>query len=362
MDDSMDVDYFKRQPREPSWDTQASIVNSETSAILGTTWGTDGIATPVTAETSQMAASHNLAAEAASLPEGLLESLAGSASITPASSATTSDTTSAMPSSISSLSVVSETTIPLTVTLTFPTASSETAMTLSGTVVSTTTTSSSALETETAALGAYSGGGDSVKTKLAIALPIAIVGLLVILALIFFFVRRRKHRKARPPYEMSGTKTPGVSTAALMTTTPKIAITSPQPATVNLSRLPVIDVMRSQDHEHAPRPGSASARSDDDPRTELGVAVAVPMDQRLSATEHDLREFSRPVSSASHRVSAGPPSGGLASVRMPFENQSSDETDAVSIISGEHGRTDHERDFDDMSSVSSFDDEHPRIS
>jgi hypothetical protein len=46
---------------------------------------------------------------------------------------------------------------------------------------------------------------------------------------------------------------------------------------------------------------------------------------------------------------------------MPFENQSSDENDAVSIISGEHGRTDHERDLDDMSSVSSFDDDHTPV-
>lgn len=211
---------------------------------------------------------------------------------------------------------------------------------------------------QTTAPSAYSGGGDSIKNKLAIAIPTAVVGLLIILALLFFFIRRRRRRTTHPPYEMSGTETPGISTAALMATMPRI-MAPPETAATNLHRLPVINVTGSSTHETTP--GSASARLDDDPRTELGIAMAVPMDQRLSATEHDLREFSRPVSSVSYRVSAGQPSAGPVSVRMPFENQSSDENDAVSVISGEHARTDHELDFDDMSSVSSFDDDHPPI-
>ncbi|KAJ5359677.1 uncharacterized protein N7496_012090 [Penicillium cataractarum] len=334
MDDSMNPDNLKREPR---WEEGASIVSSEPSV----TWGTDGNPTPVATETSQMAAGQSRAADTASLPEGLLES----------SFTTTTNGISTTPTSTSILSAVSETATPLITISTFSTTSTETPMTLSGTV---STTSASTLQT--AAPGAYSGGGGSVKTKLAIALPIAIVGL-IILALLFFFIRRRKRRNARQPYEMSGTNTPGVSTAALMNTTRKISIASPEPAAMNLSRLPVIDVTRSHDHE--PTPGSASARSEDDPRTELGIAMAVPVDQRLSATEHDLRDFSRPVSSVSRRVSNGPSSAGLVSVRMPFESRSED-NDGVSIISGEHGRTDHERDFDDMSSVSSFDDEHER--
>lgn len=353
MDDSMNLDYLKRDPRWSPSEEEASIISSEPTV----TWGTDAIATPVTAEASHMAAGGTWAAEAASSQGGLLESLGGnaSASITPAWSATTTDRISTIPSSTSSSSAISESTTPLTTTSTSSTTSPETAMTLTGTVVSTTSA-----VVETTAPGAYSGGGNSIKNKLAIAIPIAVVGLLLILALLFFFIRRRRRRTTHPPYEMSGpgTETPGVSTAALMATTPRI-IAPPEPAATNLHRLPIIDVTGSSTHETTP--GSASARSDDDPRTELGIAMAVPMDQRLSATEHDLREFSRPVSSVSHRVSAGPPSAGLASVRMPFENQSSDENDAVSIISGEHGRTEHERDFDDMSSVSSFDDDHSRV-
>lgn len=350
----MNLDYLKREPRWPPSEEDASISSDPT-----TTWGTDAIATPVTAEASHKAAGGTWAAEAASSQEGLLESLGGnaSASITPQWSATTTDRILAIPVSTSSSSTVSESITRLATTRSSTSASSttspETAMTLTGTVVSITSA-----VVQTTAPGAYSGGGDSIKNKLAIAIPIAVVGLLIILALLFFFIRRRRRRTTHPPYEMSGTEIPGISTAALMATTPRI-MAPPKPAATNLHRLPVINVTGSSTHETTP--GSASARSNDDTRTELGIAMAVPMDQRLSATEHDLREFSRPVSSVSHRGSAGPPSAGLASVRMPFENQSSDENDAVSVISGEHARTDHERDLDDMSSVSSFDDDHPPI-
>lgn len=350
----MNLDYLKREPRWSPSEEDASTMSSEPTV----TWGTDGIATPVTAEASHMAAGGTWAAEAASSQEGLLESLGGSATalITPAWSATATERISAIPISTSSSSTVSEsTTTQATTTLSSLTTSPETAMTLTGTVVSTTSA-----VVQTTAPGAYSGRGDSIKNKLAIAIPIAVVGLLIILALLFFFIRRRRRRTTHPPYEMSGTgtETPGVSTAALMATTRR-TIAPREPAATNLHRLPVINVTGSSTHEITP--GSVSARSDDDPRTELGIATAVPVDQRLSATEHDLREFSRPRSSVSHRVSAGPPSAGLASVRMPFENQSSDENDAVSVISGEHGRMDHERNLDDMSSVSSFDDDHSPV-
>lgn len=330
------------------WDPSAG--NTEPSVA----WGTDGFEIPVTVEASQMAPSQSRVSEASSLSEGSLEIPGGTASVMPASSATTSESIPTRIVPMSSSSAVPESTTPPTTTSAFSNTPTETRISLFGTVASTT----SASTFETAAPGAYAGGGDSVKNKLAIALPIAIVGLLLIIALVFFFFCRRRRRTTRPPYEMTGNATAGVSTAALMTS-PKITIAPPEPATSNLPRVPIIDVTRSQSHDHQPTPGSASARSDDDASTELGIAAAVPMDQRLSATEHHLREFSRPVSSVSHRVSAGPPSAGLASVRMPFENQSSDDNDAVSIISGEHGRGAHDRDFDDMSSVSSLNDEHP---
>lgn len=333
----MDLNNLKREKRWSPWEEDASIVNSEPS-------GTDGNPTSVATETSQVAAGQSRAADPASLSEGWLGGSTGFASVTPATSTTTTNGISTTPTSTSIVSAVSESTT-----------STETSMILSGTVVSTTSTST----LQTAAPGAYSGGGDSVKTKLAIAIPIAIVGLLGILALLFFFIRHRKRRHVPPPYEMSGSETPGVSTAALMATTPKISVASPDPAVGNPSRLPVIDVTRS--HAHDTTPGSASARPDDDPRTELGIAMAAPMDQRLGATEHDLRDFSRPVSSISRRVSNGPPSARAASVRMPFENQGIEDNDGVSIISDEHGQINNERDFDDMSSVSSFDDDHPHI-
>jgi hypothetical protein len=105
------------------------------------------------------------------------------------------------------------------------------------------------------------------------------------------------------------------------------------------------------------------AREPGDSEAELGVAVAVPVDQRRSATEQDLRDRVASVTS-----SRGP--SRLA--RMPFEDFSDDEVgigiavsgssddddDAVSDVSGLDGRR-RARDFDEVSVVSSFDEVSP---
>lgn len=102
-------------------------------------------------------------------------------------------------------------------------------------------------------------------------------------------------------------------------------------------------------------------RGPGDSEAELGVAVAVPMDQRRSATEQDFRDRVASVTS-----SRGP--SRLA--RMPFEdfsddevgigiaNGGSDDDDAVSEVSDLGGRR-RERDFDEVSVVSSFDEVSP---
>lgn len=103
-------------------------------------------------------------------------------------------------------------------------------------------------------------------------------------------------------------------------------------------------------------------RGPGDSEAELGVAVAVPMDQRRSATEQDFRDRGASVTS-----SRGP--SRLA--RMPFEDFSDDEVgigiavggsddddDAVSDVSDLDGRR-RERDFDEVSVVSSFDEVSP---
>lgn len=88
----------------------------------------------------------------------------------------------------------------------------------------------------------------------------------------------------------------------------------------------------------------------DEPHPEIGLAIAVPMDQqRLSATEETLRRFSRPVSAAS---------GGIAPpVNMPLANPRGDGDEAVSVVSDLNEHQAHEPDLDDMSSVSSLGDD-----
>lgn len=105
----------------------------------------------------------------------------------------------------------------------------------------------------------------------------------------------------------------------------------------------------------APGPGDSEA--------ELGVAVAVSMDQRRSATEQDFRSRVGSVTSS--------PRGPSRLARMPFEDFSDDEVgigiavggsddddDAVSDVSDLDGRR-RERDPDEVSVVSSFDEVSP---
>lgn len=134
-------------------------------------------------------------------------------------------------------------------------------------------------------------------------------------------------------------------------------ITTPDPPRSSQPHVPVLVVPHEQSQEqiHAPSPGSASARSPDDFNTELGLAVAVPMNQRMSATEHDLHELGRSPSVTGT---------GAAGIRLPFQSHhgggaDDDDDDAVSVVSDVNERRDGEHDFDDLSPVSSFNDDHP---
>lgn len=195
--------------------------------------------------------------------------------------------------------------------------------------------------------GSYSGIG-STQTKLAIALPIAIVGLLMIIGLLWFYLRRRRQQRyAQPIFDMATSQKTAVSTSDLMGFH-KIA--TPEASASSRPHVPVLNVPGEQSREesYAPSPGSASARSPDDSNTELGLAVAVSMNQRMSATEHDLCGLGRSAST----VAAG--------IRLPFQsNHGGDDDDAISVVSDLNERRDREHDFDDLSSVSSFNDHHP---
>ncbi|KAJ5205028.1 uncharacterized protein N7498_005907 [Penicillium cinerascens] len=188
--------------------------------------------------------------------------------------------------------------------------------------------------------GALSSISDSTKTKLAIALPIAIVGLLVIFGGIFFYVRRRRQRSAPPAYDVAANQSKVISTSELMVV-PKFV--TPEQTT----RYPALDVPNNQIQDS--RPGSWTVLSPDDANTEPGLAVAVSVDQRMSATEHDMRGMTGSSPANENRRSA---------VRSPSQNQR--EEDAVSVVSDLNERRSHEEDFDDMSSVSSFNDDNPR--
>lgn len=132
-------------------------------------------------------------------------------------------------------------------------------------------------------------------------------------------------------------------------------------------QIPVINISPStEERGRTPSPGPSplsgsanrmSVHGPGDSEPELGVAVAVPIDRRHSATEQELRGRVGPVGSSRT------PSR-LA--RMPFEDfeddevgigiaVSGDDDDAVSDVSDTEGRRGTGREYDEVSVVSSFD-------
>ncbi|KAJ5743216.1 hypothetical protein N7533_010318 [Penicillium manginii] len=231
-----------------------------------------------------------------------------------------------------------------TTTITTSSSSSSSLSTSSETTTSTTQSAPTESPTDTAETSA-SKSSSSTNTKLAIALPVTIVGLLIIAVLTFFFLRRRRRLNAKSEYNIATGQTRGLSTAELMALQ---KVGSSGPAVSSMHHLPVIQVPQYQ--ERAPGPGSAMARAGlDDSHTELGLPVAVPLDQRRSAPEQDLPRFSGSASRTS-------------TPRMPFESRGGADTDAddddnFSFVSGMNERRNRDQDFDDMSSVSSFEDD-----
>ncbi|KAJ5162078.1 hypothetical protein N7492_007470 [Penicillium capsulatum] len=194
-----------------------------------------------------------------------------------------------------------------------------------------------------------SSGLSPTNTKIAIAVPVAVVGLLIVLALLWFFLRRRRRQRDElPSYDVAAGQTPAVSTAKLMGAP---MATAPESAAATMPRMPLLDAPETSSSDDRSPVGSAgqmSARSGPhDSQPELGLAVAVPLHHRHTATEQDMHRVSRAASVADTLT---------PHLRLPFEN-SPDDDDAVSVMSNERRR---ERDVDDMSSVSSFEDDDDR--
>ncbi|KAJ6111232.1 hypothetical protein N7486_003467 [Penicillium sp. IBT 16267x] len=212
------------------------------------------------------------------------------------------------------------------------TATASTASITTPTATLTSTSTSTSTSTTSTAAASHSGG-ESTTTKLAIALPIAIVGALAIIAIVFFLIRRRRRKQrgavpSTPTYDTNEGKV--ISTTQIRSAQPH------EPATAGLPRYPMMDVSGSRESEM-----SAGQIPTYEYRTERGHGMAVSRDQRPNATEQ-----------------ASPANVEGSQIRLPFENRGATDDDAVSVVSDEHRA--HGHDYDDMSSVSSFDGDSPR--
>ncbi|KAJ5286603.1 hypothetical protein N7478_002289 [Penicillium angulare] len=203
-----------------------------------------------------------------------------------------------------------------------------------------------------------SGGGTSTKTKLAIAIPVAVVGAIIIMAIVFFFLRRRRRRRQAPmtpTYEVAKNQDTLLSTSQLMAAT-LAKQQKPEQASGSMPRFPMLDVPDSRDGDISP--GSSGQMSQNESsHGEMGFGMAVAKDQRPDATEQELRHISR---------SASPANAVGTQIHLPLGGDENEHTrirddDDVSVVSDYHGqRGQHEHDYDDLSSVSSFEGDTPR--
>ncbi|KAJ5704254.1 hypothetical protein N7493_011392 [Penicillium malachiteum] len=268
------------------------------------------------------------------------------ASITTTNAANAATSAAALNSEIPHITTSSEDANSLTTTTNgIPAFTSSSSSTNTATTTATATFSSTSTSTTTTS-AAHSSGGLSTKTKLAIAIPVSVVGALIILGIIFFFLRRR--RRQRNTTDTAGYKAAKdqplvVSTSQLMITVPtKQSRPQPEPS---LPRFPMLDVPDSRDGEISP-----GTTADHMSGHEMGFGMALSGDPRSSTTEQDLRGISRSASPANAVES-----------QLRTQNHARDDDD-VSVVSDDHDQGGaHEHDYDDMSSVSSFDGDNSRL-
>ncbi|KAL4915528.1 hypothetical protein BDW62DRAFT_188386 [Aspergillus aurantiobrunneus] len=164
------------------------------------------------------------------------------------------------------------------------------------------------------------GGGMSNDTKIAIAVPVAIVGAAIIAAIIFFLIRRRRQRQRNSPPVLSSRQleTPSAFLPAQMQPVP-----APTVAPINRRSVP-------GDNEPVPHPS--------------GAETAAPVIPVIAAPDLEWR---------TSEERAGRP-------RSPFDHPH-DNDDNFSVVSNIHDREAMMRARgprdDDVSSVSSFEDE-----
>ncbi|KAJ5712098.1 hypothetical protein N7488_006254 [Penicillium malachiteum] len=204
-----------------------------------------------------------------------------------------------------------------------------------------TTTFSSTSTSKTTTSAAHSSGGLSTKTKLAIAIPVAVAGALIILGIVFFFLRRHQRQRNTTDtagYEAAKDQPLVVSTSQLMITVPTTQ-SRPQPEP-SLPRFPMLDVPDSRDGEISP-----GTTTDHMSGHEMGFGMALSSNPRSSTTEQ-----SRSASPANAVES-----------QLRTQNHVRDDDD-VSVVSDYHDQGGvQEHDYDDMSSVSSFDGDNSRL-
>ncbi|KAL4880904.1 hypothetical protein BJY04DRAFT_68054 [Aspergillus karnatakaensis] len=172
--------------------------------------------------------------------------------------------------------------------------------------------------------GGGGGGGMSNGTKIAIAVPVALVGAAILAAILFFLLRRRRRQRQLNAQPVISTRHLETSSSVFLPQQPPVQSLPPPPPVAPISRRAV-----PQQETIAPPASSEAA-------TVVPASAARDLEWR---TSEERAEETRP--------------------RSPFDHPH-DNDDALSFVSGMSDREAmmraRERD-DDLSSVSSFEDE-----
>lgn len=180
----------------------------------------------------------------------------------------------------------------------------------------------------------------STNTKVAIAVPVAVVGAAIIAAIIFFLIRRRRRQRQRTSQYPTISAPRMENSSSLFIPAHIEPVPPPPPAPGNQRSMP-------DEHEALSLPPHPSEVGVVQTTPPVPAVVAVPPPDLEWRTSEERRAIGRPQSPFSH----------------PSDH---DHEDSMSIVSEIHDREGVMRiravRDDDMSSVSSFEDDEPRRS
>ncbi|KAL4891611.1 hypothetical protein BDV59DRAFT_182132 [Aspergillus ambiguus] len=199
------------------------------------------------------------------------------------------------------------------------------------------------------------GGGLPTTTKVAIAVPVAVVGTIILAALLFFLLKRRQRK--RPKNIVTSPSQTEMSLGPAGSQQQSGTVWNPQPAQVNSSAaFAAASIPR--------RPVPQNSDQEDPSQAQRGMSSESSRGQSRFREHDDLEDApsGAPVVVAGQRASTDRPRSQEERPQSPFDHPLDDAMSDISELSGRRSPAHHRGLDDDASSVSSFEDDAGRRS